>query len=99
MSEAIHVIARATAVKGKEAELSKVLRGMLSPTHAEPGDKIYDLYESDTPGRFYFYEVWPSRSALNIHAATNHFKQLQSDLKGLIAEPLEINILKQLGPA
>ena len=98
MQEEVRVIARAVAVTGKENELSVVLRRMLSPTHAEAGDKIYDLYESNTAGRFYFYEIWPSRAALDVHAATTHFKELEKQLKSLLAEPMEINILKQLKP-
>ena len=65
----VRIIARATARKGKEEEL-KGLAGVLAPTHAEPGCKVYELYASDTSGRFYFYEWWKSKDALEKHAAS-----------------------------
>ncbi|MBV8780925.1 MAG: antibiotic biosynthesis monooxygenase [Phycisphaerae bacterium] len=94
----VRVIARAVATPGKEAQLAKVLRAMLKPTHAETGEKVYDLYESDTKGRFYFFEIWASQQALDVHASTPHFKQLEEHLEGLLAEPMEINILTQQHP-
>ena len=48
----VHVIARAVARKGKEDQLKALLQGMLAPTHAEPGCRIYELYESGERGRF-----------------------------------------------
>jgi quinol monooxygenase YgiN len=40
------VICRFVARKGKEDELRALLQGMLAPTHAEPGRKLYELYET-----------------------------------------------------
>ena len=31
-----------------------LLQGMLIPTRAESGCELYELYESDSRGRFYF---------------------------------------------
>ncbi|MGN6628134.1 MAG: putative quinol monooxygenase [Tepidisphaeraceae bacterium] len=89
----VTVIARALALPGKEKELKEVLRSMLAPTHAEPGEKVYDLYQSDTAGRFYFFEVWQSQAAFDHHANTPHFKALGAKLDGLIAEPIELNFV------
>ena len=44
MSE-VRVIARAVARKGKEEQVKALLQGMLAPTHAESGCKLYELYE------------------------------------------------------
>jgi quinol monooxygenase YgiN len=60
MSE-VCVIARFVARTGTEDQLKALLEGMLAPTHAEPGCKLYDLYESDTKGRFFFSERWKAR--------------------------------------
>lgn len=49
---AVRVIARFAARKGKENQLRALLQGMLAPTRAEPGCKLYELYESDSRGRF-----------------------------------------------
>jgi len=66
----VNVIARLVARRGKEDELRELLRGMLAPTRAESGCKLYELYESDSRGRFYFYERWESQAALDRHAET-----------------------------
>ena len=92
----VRVIARAIARKGKEDELKELLRGMLAPTHAEPGCKLYELYESDAKCRFYLYESWESQVALDQHMATPHFKHLKQTGGELVTEPFEINILKRI---
>jgi quinol monooxygenase YgiN len=92
----IRVIARAVARKGKESPLRELLRGMLAPTRAESGCKLYDLYESDTKGRFYFSEIWESQAALDQHVATPHYQHLQQALGELIQGPFEVNILEKV---
>ena len=90
------VIARVVAVPGKENELKQVLRAMLAPTHAEPGEKVYDLFQSDTSSRFYFFEVWASQAAFDFHTNTPHFKALGAKLEGLTAGPIELNFVTQV---
>ncbi len=53
----VRVIARFEARKGKEDQLRALLQSMLTPTHAEPGCKVYELYESNSNGRFYLHET------------------------------------------
>jgi quinol monooxygenase YgiN len=92
----VHVIARSVARSGKENRLRALLRGMLTPTRAESGCKLYELYESDSKGRFYFYEIWESQTALDQHAASAHFKHLQQTVGELIQGPFEVNILERI---
>jgi|ERR1700681_2640156 quinol monooxygenase YgiN len=92
----VRVIARSVARKGKENQLRELLRGMLAPTRAESGCKLYELYESDSKGRFYFYETWESQAALDRHAASPHFKHLEQAIGELLQEPFEINILERI---
>ena len=94
----VRVIARAVARKGKENRLRALLRGMLVPTHAEQGCISYELYESDSTGRFYFDEIWESEAALDKHIATPHFKLLEQAIGELLEEPFEVNILKTILP-
>jgi len=94
----VRVIARSVALKGKEDQLRALLQGMLIPTRAEPGCELYELYESDSGERFYFYEEWESQAALNQHVATPHFKHLEQSVGDLVTEPLEVNILKGIMP-
>jgi quinol monooxygenase YgiN len=92
----VRVIARSVARKGKESQLRELLRGMLAPTRAESGCKLYELYESDSKGRFYFYETWESQAALNQHAASPHFKHLEQTVGELVREPFEVNLLERV---
>jgi quinol monooxygenase YgiN len=95
----VRVIARFVARKGKEDQLRAVLQGMLAPTRAESGCKLYELYESDSKGRFYIYEIYESQAALDQHAASPHFKHLQQTVGELLEEPFEVNILRTVTTA
>ena len=92
----IRVIARATARQGKEEQLKQALQAVLVPTHAEPGCKVYELYASDAPGRFYFYELWKDKDALDKHAASPHFQKLRKTIVGLLDGELEVNFVLQV---
>jgi quinol monooxygenase YgiN len=91
---AVRVIARSVARKGKENQLRGLLQGMLVPTRAEQGCQSYELYESDSTGRFYFDETWESKAALDKHTVAPHFKHLEQAIGELLEEPFEVNILK-----
>lgn len=95
MSE-VRVIARSVARRGRENELRELLRGMLAPTRAESGCRLYELYESTSEGRFYFYEVWESQAALNQHAASPHFMHLTREVGALVQVAFEVSVLTGL---
>ena len=92
----VRVIARSMARKGSEEELRALLQDMLVPTRAEQGCKSYELYESDSTGRFYFDETWKSEAALDKHIASPHFKYLEQAIGELLEEPFEVNILTRI---
>jgi len=94
----VRVIARSVARERKEDQLRGLLQDMLTPTRVEPGCKLYELYKSDSGGRFYFYEEWESQAALDQHVATPHFKHLEQSVGDLVTEPLEVSILKGIVP-
>ena len=95
----VRVIARFVAGNGKEDRLRAVLQGMLAPTRAESGCEIYELYESDSKGRFYIYEIYESQAALDQHAASPQFTHLQQTVGELLEEPFEVNILRTVTTA
>lgn len=95
-SRVVWVIARAVAQQGKERQLRSLLRRMVAPTHAEQGCLIYDLYESEWPGKFYFYELWASRRDLHRHAASSHFQRLLQALPEFAVGSLEVTFLNKL---
>ena len=80
----IRVIARALARSGKEDQLRNTLVEMLRPTRAEQGCRLYELYESNNRGLFYFYEEWGSQDALDRHTTTPHYKQLTQRVRDLL---------------
>jgi len=92
----VHVIARFVAREEKESQLRALLQGMLTPTRAESGCESYELYESDSRGRFYLYEIWESQAALDRHLATPHFQRLKQVGGELVKEPFEVNIVKEV---
>lgn len=92
----VYVIARSVARRGRESQLRELLRGMLAPTRAEAGCNLYELYESDLEGRFYFYEIWESQAALDQHAASPHFKHLEKTVGEFLEVPFEVNILREI---
>jgi quinol monooxygenase YgiN len=92
----VHVIARFAAREGNETQLGALLQGMLTPTRAESGCELYELYESDSKGRFYLYETWESQAALDRHLATPHFEHLKKTGAELVKEPFEVNIVKEI---
>jgi quinol monooxygenase YgiN len=94
----VHVIARFVASEGKENQLRRLLQGMLAPTRAESGCELYELYESDSKGRFYLNETWENQAALDRHLATSHFERLKKTGAELIKEPFEVNIVKEIPP-
>lgn len=69
---------------------------MLTLSRAEPGCKLYELYESDSRGRFYLNETWEEQSALDQHIATPHFRHLEQAVGELLTEPFEVNILRAI---
>jgi quinol monooxygenase YgiN len=79
----VHVIARFVAREGQENQLSGLLQGMLTPTRSESGCELYELYESDSRGRFYLYETWESQAALDRHMATPHFELFKKKRCGI----------------
>ena len=92
----VHVIARFAAREGKEDQIKVLLQGMLTPTRAESGCESYELYESDSRGRFYLNETWESQAALDRHLATPHFKRLEQTGRELVRESFEVNVVKEI---
>ena len=70
---------------------------MLAPTRAERGCRLYELYESNNEGLFYFYEKWESQDALDHHTKTPHYKQLSEDIRTLLEGAFEVSVLDSLG--
>ena len=98
--QTIHVIAEAQAKPGQEKALYRTLHACVGQTRTEPGNRGYVLHQDlDNPARFFLYETWVSREALNQHFTTPHFKTLDQDVKPLVARELSIAVLRAFDDA
>ena len=94
----VRLIARIVAKPGKRDALRELLIGLVRSTRTEPGVGTYELYESDTSGRFIFNEIWPSQAALDQHMKTPHFKALEAHVAEMVEGTPELNKLTRLEP-
>ena len=88
------LICRFVPRTGVEFQLRALLQSMLAPTHAEPGCKRYELYESDSRGASICARHGKVKvPSINIWQRPT-FKRLEQAGGELVREPFEINIVK-----
>ena len=93
MSKVI-VFASFTPSPGAEAEVERILSGMVPPTRAEPGCETYDLYRtSEGDLTFHIFEVYSDRAALEAHRASAHYKAYRAAIPDHLAEPIGVKVL------
>ena len=79
------VVARMTALPGKEAELRSALEALVPTTVAEDGCVNYDLnVAEDDPATSFFYENWESGEKLDAHLAAPHLVEFAGRLDDLL---------------
>jgi quinol monooxygenase YgiN len=75
MNSAMKIVAILKAHEGQEDDLETLLRGMIAPSRAEPGNLRYDLWrDTGAAGQFILDELYRDRDAIAAHKATAHFK-------------------------
>lgn len=80
----VTVVATFQAKPGKEAELKKVLIGLVAPTRQEAGCLNYDLHTlPEDPSKFLFHENWTSKAHLDAHLKNTHIQVLLPRLESL----------------
>lgn len=76
------IVAINIEAKDGEAEaVAALLEGLVAPTMAEPGVKLFLPYRS--PGnasQFFIFEIYKNREAWGAHQATEHFKRAIEEL-------------------
>lgn len=84
MGTSVKVVALLTAKEGHGAELEELLRGMVKPSRAEPGNLRYDLWRDvDQSNRFVLDEMYRDAEAVASHRATAHFQAYLSRINAL----------------
>ncbi|MFH1241816.1 MAG: putative quinol monooxygenase [Pseudomonadota bacterium] len=70
------VVASLKAKSGKEGEMEKALREMVSKVEKEEGTLAYTLHRSQKdPSLFLLYEKYKDKDALSHHSSTPYFKE------------------------
>jgi len=93
----ITVVATFQAKPGKEAELKKVLIGLVAPTRQEAGCLSYDLHAApEDPANFLFHENWTSKAHLDAHLLSAHIKALLPRVDELCTGVPEIKIWEKI---
>ncbi len=94
----IMITAAWKAKPGKEEELRKHLAEMVEAVQKnEPNCLQYTLHQGlDDKTRFFFYERYTDLNAIEIHKNTPHFKKLIENTESLIAEPVRVELLKEI---
>ena len=91
------VVAKMTALEGKEAEMEKALRNMIPQVSGEQGTLVYTLHRDQAnPRVFLFYEKYKDGDALVVHSSTPYFKELFKTLKPLLDGKPEIGMYTEL---
>lgn len=91
------VVAKLTALEGKEADMEKALTDMVALVAEEPGTLVYTLHKDQTnPRVFLFYEKYKDIEALGFHSATPYFKELFKTLKPLLDGKPEISMYTEI---
>lgn len=91
------VIAKITAIEGKEADMEKALLEMIPKVKEEKGTLMYTLHrDQNNPRVFLFYEKYKDLEALTAHSTTPHFKALFKTLQPLLDGQPEITMFTEI---
>ena len=80
---------------GKEKELKRHLETMVDQVRKnEPNCLLYTLHQGlDDETKFFFYEQYTDKAAIEVHKNTPHFKTLIAGAENLIAKPVQVEFL------
>jgi (4S)-4-hydroxy-5-phosphonooxypentane-2,3-dione isomerase len=74
---AINIEAKA----GESDAVAAILEGLVKPTMAEPGVKLFLPYRSPTsPSSFFIFELYVDEAGWGAHQETSHFKKAVAEL-------------------
>lgn len=92
----IELMVPVKARAGKTHALREKISSLLQPTRAEQGCEFYRAYESKTEGHFFFHELWTTQEDLDRHIQSVHLQRFAKAIEPLLAEPMELNKVKEL---
>ena len=81
MNEGFVVSVTIEAKEGEADAVAALIAGLVAPTLAEPGVKLFIPYRSPTnPRLFFIFELYISEDGWRAHQETEHFKAAIGDL-------------------
>lgn len=93
------VIATFHARPGREKELLEVLTALITPTRAESGCRMYELWRNRAePAELTFVEEWESHEALAAHAESQHIRTARQRYPELIAGDVDLRLYELADP-
>lgn len=91
------IVAKMTALEGREAEMEKMLTDMVARVSDEPGTLVYTLHkDQNNPRVFLFYEKYKDMEAVSLHSSTPYIKEMFRDLKPLLDGKPEITMYNEI---
>ena len=87
----IIVIGAARVSPARREEAFALMRRMQDASRQEEGCLAYAYFESiDAPNTFHLYEEWVSEEALTAHFRTDHLREFQTIIHGLLDKEFTI---------
>jgi quinol monooxygenase YgiN len=94
MSKTKNVVASFYPLSDQGAQVEAVLRGMVAPTRAEPGNNRYDLFKaSSEPLAFHLIESYRDEDALAAHRETPHYKHYRATITPLLSQAIGVLLM------
>ena len=98
MSTPLTAMGVVRAKPGQEEELGRRMTALLSPTRAEPGCLLYDLYQStEDPSVWVLIERWRDATDLDAHVQTPHMQAFLARAGDVLGGPPGNFRLKAMG--
>ena len=93
---AIGLLATITVLEGKNEEFEQTFLDLTEKVRAnEPGNVFYALHKSGSDPQVYkVMEQYASQEALEAHSQSDHFREANKVLAGLVAAAPEIELLQ-----
>ena len=86
LNDGFVVASNIEAKPDESEEVAAILEGLVEPTMAEPGVKLFLPYRSPTsPSSFFIFELYVDEAGWAAHQQTRHFKAFVDDMLPLLA--------------
>ena len=93
----IVVSAMLTTVDGKGDELEQEFKKLVPKVLKDPGTIAYVVHRAvDDPNKFFVYEKYEDREALQAHSQTEHFKEFGRATRDMFSGRPEIGLYNEI---